>query len=487
MMSRSRTRKGEQRLGRSPVELVEEAVHLVRTAPSHLLLCYYVGTLPYVLALLYFWADMSRRGDARTRCAEGALLVAALFLWMKCWHTIFAQGLLARLCGAPSPKWTLPRAARMVVNQIAIQPTALVALPLSILALLPFAWLHAFYHNMTALDSGEAGGLRPVMRRAWAQAKLWPRQNHTVIWLISPALLVVAAAMFVAVFPVMQVVSPDWVGNFLNLYACIVALILVPLSPLGVLMTANFAFLMVAVPSLLKSLLGLETTLIVPPLNSTLLAAACSLTFVCMDPFMKAVYVLRCFYGESLATGEDLRAELRSLPPPRRSVRTLALVTAILVGCAAAASAGTPSEPGPGSAHVEQTGNSGAGQGATAPAPLAPHTGAEIVPADLDDAIGAVIQQREYVWRSPRDESLFPGAEQGPIVRFMERVYRTSVAILKKVFKWVARLLSWIFPSPRPGGAGMSGEAWIASLRALMYILIAALLVTILVLSLIHI
>ena len=55
------------------VELLEEAVHLVRLAPAGSLSAYYVGSLPFVLALLYFWADMSRSAFAGERLAAGAM------------------------------------------------------------------------------------------------------------------------------------------------------------------------------------------------------------------------------------------------------------------------------------------------------------------------------------------------------------------------------------------------------------------------------
>ena len=45
---------------RGPFDLLEEATHLLRTAPAATLAVYYLGAVPFVLGLLYFWADMSR-------------------------------------------------------------------------------------------------------------------------------------------------------------------------------------------------------------------------------------------------------------------------------------------------------------------------------------------------------------------------------------------------------------------------------------------
>ena len=67
------------------------------------------------------------------------------------------------------------------------------------------------------------------------------------------------------------------------------------------------------IPYLLKTFLGIETTFTRAGnwsvLNTTFLAACCGVAYLCLDPVLKAIYVLRCFYGQSLQTGEDLKVE----------------------------------------------------------------------------------------------------------------------------------------------------------------------------------
>ena len=79
-------------------DLIEEATHRLRTAPAATLAVYYLGAIPFVLGLLYFWADMSRSPFAGQHLVDSALGLAALFLWMKFWQVIFA-----RRCGRTSP------------------------------------------------------------------------------------------------------------------------------------------------------------------------------------------------------------------------------------------------------------------------------------------------------------------------------------------------------------------------------------------------
>src|ERR1700723_2335057 len=108
--------------GRRATDLIEEAVHLLRTAPAGTLAAYYAGTLPFALGLLFFWSDMARSPFAARHLAEASLGLALLFLWMKFWQTVFTFGLRAQLTGAPTLGLNFARCRRILVAQIAIQP-----------------------------------------------------------------------------------------------------------------------------------------------------------------------------------------------------------------------------------------------------------------------------------------------------------------------------------------------------------------------------
>jgi len=164
--------------GKGAIELIEEATHLLRTAPAAVLAGYYFGTLPFVLGLLYFWADMSRSPFANQHLTAWALGMALLFLWMKFWQAVFARKLRALISVEPAAPWNFSRGRRVFLAQAVLQPSGLFLLPLSLLPVLPFAWVYAFYQNLTALDDGEAAPLRRLFKKSCRQAALWPRQNH---------------------------------------------------------------------------------------------------------------------------------------------------------------------------------------------------------------------------------------------------------------------------------------------------------------------
>src|SRR2546421_4071970 len=107
------------------LELIEEAIHLLRAAPIGIIATYYLGALPFVLGLLYFWTDMSRSPFAAGHLAEAALGLAALFAWMKFWQGVFAASLRARLVGESPPRLNFRRCWRILSTQIALQSTGL--------------------------------------------------------------------------------------------------------------------------------------------------------------------------------------------------------------------------------------------------------------------------------------------------------------------------------------------------------------------------
>ena len=89
-------RAQRRQLGRGAFDIVEEATHLLRTAPIATLAVYYLGAIPFVLGLLFFWADMSRSPLAPQHISGASFGLALLFFWMKFCQTLFARRQFAR-------------------------------------------------------------------------------------------------------------------------------------------------------------------------------------------------------------------------------------------------------------------------------------------------------------------------------------------------------------------------------------------------------
>ncbi len=441
-------KRGTQALG--AIVLAEEATILVRSVPLRVPACYYVGSLPFFLALLYFWVDMSHSAFAYGRCVGSALGVAVAFIWMKGWQAVYARGLLAQVQGEEPPRWTGGRLIRLVVCQTAIQAWGFVALPLALLALLPLPWAYAYFQNVTVLGDGETD-LREVRQRAWAQAKIWPRQNLVAMWLLSPLLVMVAAVLILVLVPVASALGNEAVEISVNTYAVLFGLALIPLSPLGLMAAWNLWLLLVGIPGFLETVLGVETMFARTGdglANTTGLAIVCALVYLAMDPFMKAAYVLRCYYGASVETGADLSAQLRTVISKSSALLgVLLFLLAVLLG---------------GNACGEDLSR-------------AADDAEGVSPTLLDEAIEEVMQQREYSWRLPR---VLPveEVERGIIGRFLTDALEKIRGWAQKMGKWIWGILEWVgehlFPSiDRP--AALPGVNWLASLHGLAYVLLA--------------
>lgn len=289
------------------LDLLERAVHALRTAPLQVLLCYGTGTAPFVLGALYFHHVMSRRADASAHLAWASLAMASLFLWMKFWQAMFAIGLQARVSYTKQAPLTTRGRVRILLIQSIVQPLGLFLLPLSLIAVVPFPWVYGFFQGCTA-QAGPSCGLRESIQRAAAFSSRCARGNTTALLLLAFFGLVV----------------------FFNVLTFILLL-----------------------PMLAKMLFGVDwqvTRNLMAMLNSTMFAVTLALCYVCLDPIAKSLFVLRNFEFQSRHTGEDLLADLRGL----RTVSTTALLCLLLALCAPRAGAEPVQPPAaPGVANVE--------------------------------------------------------------------------------------------------------------------------------------
>jgi len=394
---------------RDTLDMLEETVHLVRLAPWQALASYAVGTLPFALGLLFFWADMSRSAFAEGRCATLSACMAFLFLWMKCWQTVYCQKLYQLLGAEGEMRWTPKRFFRCLAAQSFLQPTELVVLPAASIALLPLAWCYAFYQNLTCLGDGGKEGLRSLVKDAWRQSLLWPRQHHNVLLVFSLFALVV----------------------FLNI--AIAALLL---------------------PFVMKGFFGWETTFTRSPwamFNTTFLAACAVTTYLCVDPFLKAHYVLRLFYGFSIRTGTDLKLDLQ-----RAATKSRVLFAMFCLGLGLGVASLAP----PACAESVQDASE------------------QRVPVEpLEQSIQEVISQPEYTWRMPRERPT-EEVELGIFPSFLKGMGDTVLRSLEKAHEWLGKWIRKIIdrlPNRRGRSAG-SFSLWQSGNQWLLFVLLAVLL-----------
>jgi len=363
-------KSSQKQYQKSALRILEEAVHLLRTAPGLLLSAYYLGSVPFVLGLLYFWADMSRSANANEYSAAAALGLSILFVWMKVWQTIFALRVHARISGNQPYNWSLRLLASITATQTLIQATRFIVIPVAALLVVPFGYCYAFYHN-TAVSVGEnCRDVKPTCIWAWRQAKLWPQQNHLLIGIL-------------------------WLFGFVILL--------------------NVATAAVFIPQLLKSLLGVETVFTLGGLtvffNSTFWIAMLAMTYLLLDPFVKTAYVLRCFYGSALNSGEDLKTELNRILTPAANILAGLLILILF----------------------------------TAPVLSMAGTRTPVSPGEMDQSIEEVMSRPQFSWRMPREPADQKEPEtRGPLAAAIKWLLDMVTKGLKAVDQWITRILDWL-------------------------------------------
>ena len=376
------------------LDLLDAAANLLRQTPLATLLCHWIGSAPLAVALLLFRNQVTQPRVPAPTLALSALAIAGLLTWMNCWRAVFAGRLRRQLSGAADSPWTPRRVYRLVTAQAWFGATKLYVLPLSALILFPAADTAAFYRIAAVLaDRGDLG-LGQLRFRARKIAASASREN----WSILPVLL------------------------FLQLAVAI-----------------NLALTLAVLPQLLRILTGFETAysrsgmvFVSNPLFPFLVLA---LTWLALDPFVQAVYCVRCFRAESLETGEDVRAGLRRI----RAVAAIAILFLISLPVRAAVS-----------------------------------EGAGVTPQQLDQAIKEAVQSHEYDWRLPADTAAASG-QKSWIVDATDRAIAGLQSALRRFRRALRGFFKWLLDQFKPPAEPAAGTPPVSALHWSVYLLIAVL------------
>jgi len=403
------------------VALIEEAVHLLRSVPAAAWVIYLTGAVPWVLGLGYFWAKTSWFSPRPEEVLWRALGLALLYIVLKVAQAEFCGRLRAVRFGVEPEAISWRGLVRTAKRQMRLQGWAMPLLPLAAVLVLPFVWTWMFFENVTALAATADVNGDSLESRAKREAMRWPLSAHAAVLLFGGV----------------------WLCVWLNILV-----------------------LFYAAPWLARTLLGVENIFSLSGwslVNSTLLALVTILTWLAVDPLVKAYHVLRTFYGEALHTGEDLRLEVRRPAGRGWAVKGgRALMVALVLGLLP-----------------------GAGPGGVRAAEAVP---AGVAPADMDRALDETLRGRDFQWALPP----VPGVEavdeaDGLIKRFVRQGFELIGQVVQDVKGFFSRLGDWIdglFKSknenekPKPAvkqDTGDYGQLWRGALYVLLALCLAAL------------
>jgi hypothetical protein len=431
--------------------LAEAALELVLRAGPAAIAVYLIGVLPFTVGLLGYWAAMVSSAHASLYASAGALGLALLFIWMKVFQNRYAQHLRAALEHEGVPPWS--GFFTVLCRQAAIHATLVMVYPVCFVTLLPMGFAIAWYQNVTVMDHAEIRGMRELMRQAFEEAKRWPRQNHLLLWLCSPLMVLMGVTVYLGTFPVLDGlmlpgVDDSWLLNVGYVYSGILLLAILPLAPFPCLVVINIASGLFFATELFHILTGADTAYARNPWaifgNTTFIAVCGALTFLLLDPIIKAAYTIRCYQGAAQQSGADLRLRLVRLRKRAQQAAALLALAAAALGHAAPA-------------HAQAIDESRV--------------------TSLDSALDQELAGQKYVWRMPREPH--PDVEMPWLLRALSDLGQTIRDAVKKViqsvFDFIEWILDWIRGDSDGGLMGSSDRSFNPSLRVLVALLVAAL------------
>lgn len=399
---------------------------LLRRLPMSAWSVYALGTAPWMAGWLWWVNDMAHHPQAMDRAFRAAGLLTLLWLWGRMGQALFATELRSAVAGTPtqsSRNRSSPRLVKLIVTQGVGQAIGLFLLPLSLLLVAPFPWVWSYFQHFTCLADRTEPGLRDTFRHSLTQTLRWPGQ---LPWIT--------------------------LGTAVG----------------GILVAINVASAFLIVPFLLKTLLGIDTAFSLHAgalVSPTFLTLTLALTYWLLNPWIKAVFVLRTYDGVTESTGEDLRHVFRPASQPLPSTFSISLTLLIFFSSLIPSIPQTqaPSTPPTETRSPEIT----APANHLHPQLPAVHTLTPTTLGDrrtsLDQSLDEVLARPEFAWRLPPPEE-FSERPEGPWYDWRESLREQLLALGRQIRDLWDRLWLWFKDlfQPQPPAPGSSWDllAW---------------------------
>jgi len=413
------------------LQMAGEALNTFGRIPPSLHLLYYAGTLPFVIAFLYFWFDMSQSAYAQERLLAWSLLLPFLFVWMKCGQSLFVTELYSWLYERAPLRYTLRGVVRLIVFNAIVQPAGFILLPAAMVLGVPFMAATFFFQDALLSRTLYQEGLLKQCADSLRSARQHSGQGFILIWLLSPWQLGMGfAAVYLMVFlnKYLGVEGATGGNSTLLLLGMAFQIIMLAcvISPFGAVLGLGLTTLVLAIPYLLENVIGLETPFShgwrAMLFNTSFVAVLYFLVYLILDPLLKIAMVMRRFQYNSRSGGDDILFSLRELSR-RNGGAALLLPLLFLALCSAPLSLGARERPAAGAASRSEA--------------IAGQPEAERLNAALD----RTLQQPRYTWRMPRMLELDSSKKEMPgwLERWKASFQSLQDKMIKRLEEWLTR------------------------------------------------
>jgi hypothetical protein len=139
------------------IDLLEEAIHLLRRTSAIMYAYYILGVTPFALLFFQLLADASYHRYLAEHLGDSVIRLALAYSWMKGFQALACQRLLASYSGEPVPRRGPLELLRLWSAQCAIQPWGILIKPMAFIALVPSPFVDAFFQTASIVMTGNRG------------------------------------------------------------------------------------------------------------------------------------------------------------------------------------------------------------------------------------------------------------------------------------------------------------------------------------------
>jgi len=369
----------------SPVECLEEALYLLKKNFRDLLPLYAFGTVPFLVAVIFFINDMNLRYDALRVLPQYSFIIAFFFLWKSIFQTFFCKKVMCKLTGMREEKITFRLFFNILLIQGIVQPFSLYA---NLIAIILGTQPLVFSFNTAFMieDSFEKKSFLDSLKSSLGHSFKFPTQNYIIYFIV-----------FIFAF-------------------------------LSVLNTIVLIFL---IPKFLKIFLGIHSHyadygtfdfLLNLIFNSTFWSVVFAVSYFSTDPLLKTAYTIRYFYAESTKKAYDIKSTLSNF---KKTAIILIFASMALFLCFEVKAT---SDLGTGDIFFQEKSNFHKEK-----LPINERKSEE-----LEKNICEVLKKREFAWRMPRDDKHEFNFISQLIIDFFTKIQDwrdTILEFLRKYFK----------------------------------------------------
>lgn len=140
-----------------PIDLLEEAIHLLRRTSAITYAYYIVGVTPFAILLFQLLGDASYHRYLSEHLGESVIRLALSYGWMKGFQALACQRLLASYSGEPVRRRGPFALLQLWAAQCAIQPWGILAKTMAFLIVVPSPFVDAFFHTASIVITGNRG------------------------------------------------------------------------------------------------------------------------------------------------------------------------------------------------------------------------------------------------------------------------------------------------------------------------------------------